>query len=288
MHVPQPTARMPVMSLRGIGKRFGAVLALDDVDLDVHRREVVAVVGDNGAGKSTLAKIIAGVYRPDSGVILSDGIPVTIPSPSAARDLGIATVFQDYPLCENLDVVANLFLGQEVSATVALDEYEMERTTRRVLDRLTTRKLAVRQPVSGLSSGQKQSVAIARSLLGSPRIVILDEPTASLSIAQSAEVLQTIERLRDLDHGIILISHNMAEVQAVADRIVVLRRGRNNGTFETERTSYEDILAAITGAHVALAPARQAPVDVGAKNRYPDRPDRAARRRTLRGRFGGR
>jgi D-xylose transport system ATP-binding protein len=239
--------RTPVLSLRDVSKGFGAVRALTDVHLDVHPGEVVALVGDNGAGKSTLAKILAGVHPPDSGTILFDGQRVTIPSPAASRELGIATVFQDLALCDNLDVVANLFLGREIGRG-ALDEEEMEKRAWSLLRQLSARIPSVRVAVAALSGGQRQTVAIARSLVGDPRIVILDEPTAALGVAQSAEVLNLIERLREHGLGIILISHNMADVQAVADRIVVLRLGRNNGDFLAADVSYEDIISAITGA----------------------------------------
>lgn len=246
-------APAPVLSLRGIYKNFGAVQALNDVDLEIHRREVVAIVGDNGAGKSTVAKIIAGVYTPDRGVIESEGRPVTIPNPAAANALGIATVFQDLALCDNLDVVANLFLGREIRHGAKLDEVAMEEIASRVMKQLSSRIPSVRSQVAALSGGQRQTVAVARSLLGEPRVVVLDEPTASLSVAQTAEVLNLIERLRELNHGVVLISHNLVDVHAVSDRIVVLRHGRNNGTFVSSEVSYEEILGAITGAVVDIA-----------------------------------
>ena len=242
------TPALPALSLHGIDKSFGAVRALEGIDLEVRRGEVVALVGDNAAGKSTLAKVIAGVLTPDAGIIESDGVPVTIPSPAAAHALGIATVFQDLALCDNLDVVSNLYLGRELHKGPRLDEAAMEENARRILRDLTSRIPSVRTLVSDLSGGQRQSVAIARTLLGAPRIVVLDEPTASLSVSQTAEVLTHIERLRDLGHAVILISHNMTDVRAVADRIEVLRHGRNNGSFSGPGTSYEEIIAAITGA----------------------------------------
>ncbi|GAB3041545.1 ATP-binding cassette domain-containing protein [Parafrigoribacterium mesophilum] len=243
----KPPAREPVLSLRRISKRFGAVQALTDVDLDVYPGEVVAIVGDNGAGKSTLVKILAGVHGADSGDITFEGKRVSIPSPSAARDLGIATVFQDLSLCDNLDVVSNLFLGHEVG-DFTLDEEEMEKHSWALLRQLSAKIPSVRIAVASLSGGQRQTVAIARSLIGEPAIVILDEPTAALGVAQTAEVLNLIERLRERGLGVILISHNMADVQAVADRVVVLRLGRNNGDFRVPEVSYEEIISAITGA----------------------------------------
>ncbi|MBW4041926.1 MAG: sugar ABC transporter ATP-binding protein [Acidobacteria bacterium] len=235
------------MSLRGISKRFGAVQALSGIDLDVYPGEVVALVGDNGAGKSTFVKILAGVYTPDEGEITFDGQRVVIPSPAAAQQLGISSVFQDLALADNLDVVANLFLGREVSHGV-LDEEEMERRAWELLRQLSARIPSVRIPIASLSGGQRQTVAIARSLIGDPKVVILDEPTAALGVAQTAEVLNLVERLRERGLGVILISHNLADVQAVADRVAVLRLGRNNGTFRMKDVSYEQIIAAITGA----------------------------------------
>lgn len=236
-----------IISLRGISKGFGAVQALDDVSLDIYKGEVVAIVGDNGAGKSTLVKILAGVHPADSGTISHQGDRVTISSPTDSRDLGIATVFQDLALCDNLDVVSNLFLGRELG-TFALDEVEMEQRAWTLLRQLSAKIPSVRTAVASLSGGQRQTVAIARSLIGDPQIVILDEPTAALGVAQTAEVLNLIERLRERGLGVVLISHNMADVQAVADRVVVLRLGQNNGDFRIPDVSYEEIIAAITGA----------------------------------------
>lgn len=237
-----------VLSLRGITKRFGAVRALTGVDLDVYAGEVVAIVGDNGAGKSTLVKILAGVHPPDDGTISFGDVTTTIPTPADSRDLGIATVYQDLSLCDNLDVVSNLWLGRELRKGGALDEVEMEQRSWTLLRELSARIPSVRIPVAALSGGQRQTVAIARSLIGSPDVVILDEPTAALGVAQTAEVLNLIERLRERGLGVILISHNIADVQAVADRIVVLRLGRNNGDFRVADVTSEMIIAAITGA----------------------------------------
>lgn len=238
----------PILELSGISKRFGAVQALSDVDLTVHAGEVVALLGDNGAGKSTLVKVIAGVNPADSGTILWEGKPVQINRPSDAQQLGIATIYQDLALCDNLDIVANLFLGTERTALGVLDELEMERRAHELLDSLSVRIPNLRIPVAALSGGQRQIIAIARSLLGDPKVVMLDEPTAALGVAQTAQVLDLIESLRDQGLGVILISHNMADVRAVADRAVVLRLGRNAGDFRIEDTSYEEIVAAITGA----------------------------------------
>jgi D-xylose transport system ATP-binding protein len=251
MSMTQPRAgraRERVLTMRGIGKRFGAVRALTDVDFWVNEGEVVALVGDNGAGKSTLVKVLAGVHAPDAGTIEFDGEVVEIPSPAEAQELGIATIFQDLALCENLDVVANLWLGRELVEGAMLDEVDMERRTWMLLRELSAKIPSVRTPVSTLSGGQRQTVAIARSLIGDPRVVILDEPTAALGVAQTAEVLNLIERLRERGHGVILISHNMADVMAVADRVVVLRLGRNNGVYNIADVTTETLIAAITGA----------------------------------------
>lgn len=237
----------PVLSMRSITKSFGPVHALRNVDFDVYPGEVVAIVGDNGAGKSTLAKILAGVHQQDTGTITFDGELVSIPDPAASRELGIASVFQDLALCDNLDVVSNLFLGREITHGT-LDEEAMESRSWELLRQLSARIPSVRVAVASLSGGQRQTVAIARSLIGDPSVVILDEPTAALGVAQTAEVLNLIERLRERGHGVVLISHNMADVQAVADRVVVLRLGRNNGDFHVPDVSYEEIIAAITGA----------------------------------------
>lgn len=247
---PTETARLPehILSLRGVGKRFGAVQALTGIDFDVHSGEVVALVGDNGAGKSTLVKILAGVHPQDGGTIEFFGKPTQITTPAGARRLGIATVFQDLALCDNLDVVANLWLGHELTRSGTLDEVEMEQRSWSLLRELSAKIPSVRTPVASLSGGQRQTVAIARSLIGEPSIVILDEPTAALGVAQTAEVLNLIERLRERGLGVVLVSHNIADVQAVADRIVVLRLGRNNGDFRVADVTSETIIAAITGA----------------------------------------
>ncbi|MEO7126425.1 MAG: ATP-binding cassette domain-containing protein [Nakamurella sp.] len=236
-----------LLSLRQISKSFGAVHALGGVDLDIKAGEVVALLGDNGAGKSTLVKILSGVHTADSGTVTYRGREVTISSPADAQKLGIATVYQDLALCDNLDVVANLFLGRETKR-FALSEEEMEQEALQLISELAAKIPSVRTPVAGLSGGQRQTVAIARSLIGEPSIVILDEPTAALGVAQTAEVLNLIERLRDRNLGVLVITHNMANVKEVADRAIVLRLGHNNGVFDVVSTTGEQMVAAITGA----------------------------------------
>jgi D-xylose transport system ATP-binding protein len=250
-----------ILSLRNVSKNFGAVAALTDITLEVAAGEVVAIVGDNGAGKSTLVKILSGVHLPDSGSIHFEQRAVTIPTPTAALDLGIATVFQDLALCDNLNVINNLFLGRELRAG-RLDEVAMEVRSWELLRQLSAKIPSVRVPIAALSGGQRQTVAIARSLVGNPKVIILDEPTAALGVAQTAEVLNLVERLRENGLGVIMISHNMADVQAVADRVVVLRLGRNNGQFHVRDVSPETIIAAITGATDNAVTRRTAQIDL--------------------------
>jgi D-xylose transport system ATP-binding protein len=243
-----------VLSIKGVSKHFGPVQALDGVDLDVRPGEVLALVGDNGAGKSTLVKSISGIHAIDSGEFIFEGRPVSIGSPAAATELGIATVYQDLALCDNLDVVANLFLGQEElvggagAAVRALDEIAMERRSHELLEQLSVTIPSVRSEVGTLSGGQRQQVAVARSLLGEPKVVMLDEPTAALGVVQTKQVLDLIRRLRERNLGVIVISHNLADVFAVADRIFVLRLGRRAGVFDSSNTSEEQVVGAITGA----------------------------------------
>src|SRR5665647_172543 len=236
-----------ILELHGITKNFGAVAALTDVSLEVRTGEVMALVGDNGAGKTTLVKVLAGVHLPDGGTIRFEDHEVTVPTPAAAHALGIATVYQDLALCDNLTVIDNLYLGRELRP-FRLDEVEMETRSWDLLRQLSAKIPALRSPVASLSGGQRQTVAIARSLLGDPKLIILDEPTAALGVAQTAEVLNLIERLRERGLAVIMISHSMDVVTAVADRVAVLRLGRNNGDFAIKDVSTEDIIAAITGA----------------------------------------
>ncbi|MDR0283875.1 MAG: ATP-binding cassette domain-containing protein [Propionibacteriaceae bacterium] len=256
--VPGPVlTAVPALALRGVSLQFGGVRALEDIDFDINPHEIVALVGENAAGKSSLAKVMAGVYRPTAGTILSEGTAVTIPTPAAAARLGIATVFQDLALANNLDVTANMFLGHELNKGYVLQTQDMDFTARATLNEIGARVPSLRAAVGTLSAGQRQSIAVARALLAKPRIVVLDEPTSSLSVTQTAEMLDLIVRLRKLGHGIVLISHNLADVQAVADRIVVMRLGRIVGESPMSQVSYEDIVAAITGA-VRTLPAPRA------------------------------
>jgi D-xylose transport system ATP-binding protein len=243
-----------ILATKGISKSFGPVQALDGVDFDVNPGEVVGLVGDNGAGKSTLVKAIAGIYSIDGGEFFFEGRPVTIKGPNAATGLGIATVYQDLALCDNLDVVANLFLGQETVVggparlARAIDETEMEQRSHELLEQLSVTIPSVRSEVGTLSGGQRQQVAVARSLLGEPKVVVLDEPTAALGVVQTKQVLALIKRLRERNLGVIVISHNLANVFEVSDRIFVLRLGRKAGDFDAAETTEEQIVGAITGA----------------------------------------
>jgi D-xylose transport system ATP-binding protein len=248
----------PLLALKGISKSFGAVEALKDVEFELRAGEVVGLVGDNGAGKSTLIKAIAGVQPADEGEAYFEGNPVTLTSPQAATRLGIATVYQDLALCENLDVVENLYLGQEIGNHIPgvhlLDEPAMEQRTLEMLDSLgVTTIRSVRTEVAQLSGGQRQAVAIARSLLGEPKVVLLDEPTAALGIVQTREILTLIARLKERRLGVVVITHNLANVFEVADRIVVLRLGRAVASLDADDTRREDVVGAITGAEFGEA-----------------------------------
>jgi D-xylose transport system ATP-binding protein len=242
----------PLLELRGVSKRFGAVQALTDVDFAAHAGQVTALVGDNGAGKSTLIKTISGIQPFDQGNYLFEGQSVHVATPQAATALGIATVYQDLALCDNLDVVANLYLGrEELSAVRVLDETDMEQEASKVLRRLAVRIPSVRTQVASLSGGQRQSVAIARSMLGEPKVVLLDEPTAALGVAQTAQVLDLIRTLREHGLAVVVISHNLADVFQVADTIVVLRLGRQVGVLDAKQTNSDEVVAAITGSRAA-------------------------------------
>ena len=254
-HTAPGRERAPLLECRGITKRFGAVAALTDVDLDVHRGEVVALVGDNGAGKSTLIKAISGIQPPDSGTFRFEGREVTIASPGDATRLGIETVYQDLSLCDNLDTVANMFLGRELAAprhlpppVRVLAEPDMESAAEEQLEDLGVTTIDdLRRAVATLSGGQRQSVAVARTTLWDAKLVILDEPTAALGITQTAQVLELIGRLRDHGLGVVVISHNIDVVFDVADTIVVLYVGRHVATFERAATTPQEVVSAILG-----------------------------------------
>jgi D-xylose transport system ATP-binding protein len=255
-------ADAPLLSIRGATKRFGFVQALDRVDLDLHASEVVGLVGDNGAGKSTLVKAISGTHPLDEGEFFVDGSRVLVSSPQAATAIGVATVYQDLALCDNLDVVGNLFLGQELrrtgsgALTRTLDDATMRHRCGELLATLAVSIQDPRVKLEALSGGQRQQVAVARALLGEPRIVLLDEPTAALGVAQTAQVLALIKRLRETGLGVLVISHNLGDLFEVADRVCVLRLGRNAGTFTIAYASREAIVAAITGAEFGGSTAR--------------------------------
>jgi len=254
-----PDNDSPLLELRGIEKRFGAVRALAGVDFDVRAGEVVALAGDNGAGKSTLVKVITGVGPADAGTVAFDGRAVRIASPHDATTLGVAAVYQDLALCDNLDVVENLFLGREArrgGRRGPLDPITMEQRAGTLLASLSIGNLGdVRREVGTMSGGQRQSVAITRALLGDARLIVLDEPTAALGVVQTEQVLSLVGRLRDRGLGVVLVSHNLADVFAVADRIAVLRLGRNAGVFAADPGRRSDVVAAITGVSGDLTPA---------------------------------
>jgi D-xylose transport system ATP-binding protein len=238
----------PILELRGVSKSFGAVQALYKVDFHVAPGEVMALVGDNGAGKSTLIKSIAGIHTIDEGEVVFDGSPVTIHGPKDAAKLGIEVVYQDLALCDNLDVVQNMFLGRETPEVFQrLNEPEMEKRSTETMKGLSVTTLrSVRQLVATLSGGQRQSVAVARAVLWNSRVVILDEPTAALGVAQTQQVLDLIARLAQQGLAVVVISHNLHDVFAVADRITVLRLGRSVGVYERRDTTQQELVHAIT------------------------------------------
>jgi D-xylose transport system ATP-binding protein len=237
----------PLLQLSDITKTFGSVHALTDVDFEVNPGEVMALVGDNGAGKSTLVKCIAGTHTPDSGRILFAGREVHIHSPKDAGRLGIEVVYQDLALCDNLDVVQNMFLGREINRFQILNEAAMEHRTAETLKTLAVTTISsIRQPVATLSGGQRQSVAVAKAVQWNSKLVLLDEPTAALGVAQTEQVLALVRRLGEQGLGVVLISHNLHDVFETADRITVLRLGRNVGVFDRRTTTQQAIVEAIT------------------------------------------
>jgi len=242
------TETTPLLELRGLSKSFGPVQALSDVDFAVRPGEVMALVGDNGAGKSTLIKCVAGIHPADEGEILFDGEPVAVHGPKDAARLGIEVVYQDLALCDNLDVVQNMYLGREEHDVLQrLREPVMEHKTSETLRSLAVTTIrSIRQPVASLSGGQRQSVAVARAVMWNSRVVLLDEPTAALGVAQTRQVLELVKRLADQGLAVVIISHNLHDVFEVAHRITVLRLGRNVAEFERARTNEQEVVHAIT------------------------------------------
>ena len=258
------TTQTPLLQLRDITKSFGSVQALTDVDFEVRNGEVMALVGDNGAGKSTLIKCIAGTHQADSGEILFEGRQVHIHGPKDAARLGIEVVYQDLALCDNLDVVQNMYLGREANHWQVLRETPMEAKTLETLAglRVTTIK-SIRQTVATLSGGQRQSVAVARAVMWNSKLVILDEPTAALGVAQTEQVLALVRRLGEQGLAVVIISHNLHDIFETADRITVLRLGRNIGIYEREKTTQQEVVEAITAGVATkvsgIAPTAEAP-----------------------------
>jgi D-xylose transport system ATP-binding protein len=253
------TPEEPLLELRGVSKAFGAVQALYQVDFEVRRGEVMALVGDNGAGKSTLIKSVVGIYPFDEGEVRYEGAPVNIHGPRDAARLGIEVVYQDLALADNLDVVANMFLGRErIRAGVVLDESSMERSSRETLDSLSVTTLkSVRQTVAGLSGGQRQAVAVAKSVMWDSRLVILDEPTAALGVAQTRQVLDLVRRLAERGLGVVMITHNLHDVFESADRITVLRLGQRVAELKVAETSQQEVVHAITAGTLDHVPGMQ-------------------------------
>jgi D-xylose transport system ATP-binding protein len=238
----------PTLELRDVSKRFGSVEALREADFEVRDGEVMALVGDNGAGKSTLIKCVAGIYSIDGGQIFFEGRPVSIHGPKDSAKLGIEVVYQDLALCDNLDVVQNMYLGRELhDVFFRLREAPMEQRTAETLKSLSVTTIkSVRQPVATLSGGQRQSVAVARAVLWNNRVVFLDEPTAALGVAQTRQVLDLVKRLAEQGLAVVIVSHNLNDVFEVAHRITVLRLGRNVGVYERAATTEQEIVQAIT------------------------------------------
>ena len=252
----------PILQLKGTNKSFGPVHVLHDIDFSVYPGKVTALIGDNGAGKSTLVKCVTGIYGADSGVTLFNGVPVNIHGPKDAAALGIEVVYQDLALCENLDIVQNLFLGREKLKMGLLDEREMERLARETLASLSVRTVkSVRQQVSSLSGGQRQTVAIAKAVLWNSKVVLLDEPTAALGVAQTKQVLDLVRRLADNGLGVVLISHNMNDVIQVADRVCAMYLGRIAAdvpiTRETRREFLVELITSGRSGDIGLQAAAE-------------------------------
>ncbi|CAN5349866.1 ATP-binding cassette domain-containing protein [soil metagenome] len=258
----EPEQRKPILELRGVNKSFGVVHVLHDVDFQVYPGEVTALVGDNGAGKSTLVKAIAGIHPIDTGTYLFEGNPVTAHGPNDVAALGVEVVYQDLALCDNLDIVENMFLGRELKHRGMLDEARMETMARDALKSLSVRTVkSVRQAVSSLSGGQRQTVAIAKSVLWNSKVVLLDEPTAALGVAQTRQVIDLVRRLADQGVGVVLISHNMVDVFEVADRICALYLGRVAADVKAADVTHSQVVELITAGRsgsLGLAPAQAA------------------------------
>ncbi len=243
----------PILQVKDLYKRFGGLVAVDHVSLDIHPGEVVGLLGDNGAGKSTLIKMISGAYKPDGGHILLNGEAVSFATPLEARRRGIETIYQDLALCENLDASANIFLGRErmrhqLGIFRVLDRPYMLRESRQVLDQLDIRIPELRSPIRQLSGGQRQAVSIARAVYWNARLMIMDEPTAALGVPEQLKVLELIRTLRNQGVPVILISHNMQDVFAVADRVIVMRRGNKAGERKISETSENEVVGLMVGA----------------------------------------
>ena len=262
--VKRPTAgATPILDCTNVSKKFGAVQALYKVDFEVAAGEVMALVGDNGAGKSTLIKGVAGIYAFDEGEIHFEGKRVTIAGPRDAAALGIEVVYQDLALADNLDVVANMFLGRERINGVVLDEAGMEETSRKTLDSLSVTTLrSVRQAVAGLSGGQRQAVAVAKAVMWNSRVVILDEPTAALGVAQTRQVLDLVRRLADRGLGVVIVTHNLHDVFEVADRITVLRLGQRVETVARKDVTQQEVVHAITAGQLQHVPGMAADAEL--------------------------
>jgi D-xylose transport system ATP-binding protein len=254
---PPVDAQKVILELEGISKFFGGVRALNNVNLTLRAAEIVALVGDNGAGKSTLVKLLSGTGRPDAGVMRFEGQPVVLHGPTDATALGIQTVYQDLALCDNLDMVQNLFLGREVTSSKIpgsrLRRPTMEHQAREVLAGLGANIRNLRTPVGRLSGGQRQAIAVCRSELSNPKLVLLDEPTAALGVAQREQVLNLIKRLKAQGRSVVVISHDLHDVRDVADRVVVLRLGEKVAEMERGKYTPEQLVGAITGASHAAA-----------------------------------
>jgi len=253
---------VPMLEVRGLTKRFGGLTAVDHVDLSISPGEVVALLGDNGAGKSTLIKMVSGVYHPDGGQILFEGKEVRLQSPANALELGIETLYQDLALAENLDVFSNIFLGRErtkrfLGMIPVLDHETMHEESKKVLHRLEIEIPSLRKLIKTLSGGQRQAVAIGRSIYWNAKLLIMDEPTAALGVAEQRKVLDLVRLLRGQGIPVILISHQMYDVFAVSDRVVVMRRGKKVAERLTQQTTTDEVVSLITGSEeVAKAAGR--------------------------------